>query len=87
MGRLIREVKPVYPPIARQARIQGMVVLEAQISKDGKIESLQLVSGHPILAAAAIDAVRQWRYSPYLLNGEPVAVDTQIRLNFTLAGN
>jgi protein TonB len=85
-GLLIRRVNPVYPPLARQARIQGMVLLQAQISKDGSIENLQLISGHPMLAPAAIEAVKQWKYKPYLLNGEPVEVDTQVQVNFTLAG-
>lgn len=85
-GLLIRKVNPVYPPLARQARISGTVVLRAVISKDGSIENLSLVSGHPMLAPAAIDAVRQWKYKPYLLNGEPVEVDTEVQVNFTLAG-
>src|SRR5882757_5349562 len=85
-GLKVRDVKPNYPPLARQARIQGTVVLHAVISKDGSIEGLTLVSGHPMLAPAAIDAVKQWRYKPYLLNGEPVEVDTEVQVNFTLAG-
>jgi periplasmic protein TonB len=85
-GLLIRKVNPVYPPLARQARISGTVILRAVISKDGSIENLSLVSGHPMLAPAAIDAVRQWKYKPYLLNGEPVEVDTEVQVNFTLAG-
>jgi periplasmic protein TonB len=85
-GLLIRKVPPTYPPLARQARIQGVVILQAQISKDGTIQNLQLISGHPMLAPAAIEAVKQWRYKPYLLNGEPVEVDTQVQVNFTLAG-
>ena len=85
-GLLVRKVNPVYPPLARQARIQGVVILQAQISKDGNIENLQLISGHPMLAPAAIDAVRQWKYRPYLLNGEPVEVETQVQVNFTLSG-
>jgi periplasmic protein TonB len=85
-GLLIRRVNPTYPPLARQARIQGTVILQAQISKDGSIENLTLVSGHPMLAPAAIEAVKQWKYKPYLLNGEPVEVDTQVQVNFTLAG-
>jgi len=85
-GLLIRKVNPVYPPLARQARISGTVVLRAVISKDGSIENLALVSGHPMLAPAAIDAVKQWKYRPYLLNGEPVEVDTEVLVNFTLAG-
>jgi periplasmic protein TonB len=85
-GLLIRKVNPTYPPLARQARISGTVVLRAVISKDGSIENLQLISGHPMLAPAAIDAVKQWKYKPYLLNGEPVEVDTEVQVNFTLAG-
>jgi protein TonB len=85
-GWKVRDVKPNYPPLARQARIQGTVVLHAVISKDGSIEGLTLVSGHPMLAPAAIDAVKQWKYKPYLLNGEPVEVDTEVQVNFTLAG-
>ena len=85
-GLLIRKVSPTYPPLARQARIQGTVILQAQISKDGSIQNLQLISGHPMLAPAAIEAVRQWKYKPYLLNGEPVEVETQVQVNFTLAG-
>ena len=85
-GLLVRKVNPSYPPLARQARIQGVVILQAQISKDGNIENLQLVSGHPMLAPAAIEAVKQWKYKPYLLNGEPVEVETQVQVNFTLAG-
>jgi protein TonB len=85
-GLLIKKVQPNYPPLARQARIQGQVLLQAQISKDGSIENLSLISGHPMLAPAAIEAVKQWRYKPYMLNGEPVAVDTQVVVNFTLSG-
>ena len=85
-GLLIKKVQPNYPPLARQARIQGDVVLQAEISKDGTIQNLQLVSGHPMLAPAAIEAVRQWRYRPYLLNGEPVAVETQVLVKFSLSG-
>ena len=85
-GLLIRKVNPTYPPLARQARISGTVVLRAVISKDGSIENLSLVSGHPMLAPAAIEAVKQWKYKPYLLNGEPVEVDTEVQVNFTLAG-
>jgi len=86
-GLLVRKVPPAYPPLARQARIQGTVVLQAQISKNGDIENLQLVSGHPMLAPAAIEAVKQWKYKPYLLNGEPVEVETTVQVNFTLAGS
>lgn len=83
-GSLIRKVEPKYPPLAIAARIQGSVVLAAVISKAGTIENLKLVSGHPMLVAAAIDAVRQWQYRPYLLNGEVIEVETQITVNFTM---
>lgn len=85
-GNLIHRIQPKYPSLARQARIQGQVSLRAIISHDGRIENLQVVNGHPLLVQAAIDAVRQWRYRPYMLNGEPVEVETQITVNFTLAG-
>jgi TonB family protein len=85
-GLLIHRVQPMYPPLARQARIQGAVILQAEIGKDGTIENLRLISGHPLLVQAAMDAVKQWRYKPYFLYGEPVAVETQITVNFTLAG-
>jgi len=85
-GLLIKKVTPNYPPLARQARIQGTVVLQAEISKEGTIQNLQLISGHAMLAPAAIEAVKQWRYKPYLLNGEPVAVETQVVVNFSLSG-
>jgi protein TonB len=85
-GFLVHQVKPVYPPLARQARIQGAVLLQAIIGKDGSIENLRLVSGHPMLAPAAIEAVRQWRFKPYTLNREPVEVQTEITVNFVLGG-
>jgi protein TonB len=85
-GNLIRKVQPAYPPLARSARIQGTVVLQAVISKAGAIENLRLLSGHPMLAPAAIEAVRQWLYRPYILNNEPVEVETQVTVNFSLAG-
>jgi len=80
-------VQPNYPALARSARVQGSVVLRAVISRAGTIENLQVLSGHPLLTSAAIDAVRQWRYRPYILNGEPVEVETQVTVNFLLAGN
>jgi len=86
-GNLIRRVEPVYPPLARSARIQGSVVLAALISRAGTIENLRAISGHPMLVPAAIDAVRQWQYRPYILNSEPIEVETQITVNFTLGGN
>ena len=86
-GTLIRRVQPVYPPLARSARIQGSVVLAAVISKAGTIENLTLISGHPMLVPAALQAVSQWRYRPYVLNGEAIEVDTQITVNFILGQN
>jgi periplasmic protein TonB len=86
-GSLIRMVKPTYPPLARSARIEGPVVLEALINKAGTIQNLHATSGHPLLIPAALDAVRQWQYRPYILNGKPIEVETQITVNFTLSGN
>ena len=83
-GMLIRKVEPTYPPLARAARIQGSVVLAAVISKAGTIDNLRLISGHPMLVPAAINAVSQWRYRPYVLNGDVIEVDTQITVNFLL---
>jgi len=85
-GQLINKVTPQYPQIARSARIGGKVVLAATISKNGTIEGLHVVSGHPMLINAAMDAVRQWRYKPYILNGEPVEVETTVEVNFSLGG-
>jgi len=86
VGLLIKKVPPQYPDDAKQARIQGQVVLQAEIDKNGDIENLTLISGHPALAPAAVEAVKQWKYKPYLLNGEPMKVETQIIVNFTLSG-
>lgn len=86
-GNLIRRVEPVYPPLARTAHIQGPVVVYALISKVGTMENVRAVSGHPLLVPATIDAVSQWRYRPYILNGEPIEVETQITVNFYLSGN
>jgi len=86
-GSLIRRVQPVYPPLARMARIQGPVVVAAVISKEGVMERVQAISGHPMLVPAAVDAVSQWRYKPYILNGEAIEVETQITVNFVLGAN
>ena len=83
-GLLMHKVLPAYPPIARQARIEGTVVLAAVISKYGVIENLRVVSGQPMLQQAARDAVQQWRYRPYMLNSEPVAVETTVNVIFSL---
>jgi len=81
-GRLIYRVEPTYPPVAQQAHIQGAVVLAALIDRGGNIQSLQVVSGHPLLVRAAIDAVKQWRYQPLLVNGQPIEVETTVTVNF-----
>jgi protein TonB len=86
-GNLIYRVQPNYPPLARQARIQGTVELRAIISKMGTIENLTVVSGHAMLVSSAVEAVKQWRYRPYLLNGEPIEVETEITVNFILGGS
>ena len=83
-GLLIRKVMPQYPPIARSVRLSGTVVLAATISKDGTIANLRVVSGPAMLQQAAMEAVSQWRYRPYLLNGEPVDVETSVNVIFTL---
>jgi protein TonB len=85
-GNLIHRVQPEYPALAKMTRVQGVVVLHAVISKLGTIEGLEVISGPPALVQASVDAVRQWRYRPYYLNDEPVEVDTQVTLNFVLAG-
>jgi len=84
-AKLIRQPKPVYPPLAKQARIQGVVRLQAIIGSDGTIRNLQVITGHPLLIPSALEAVKQWAYHPTLLNGEPVEVITQIDVNFTLS--
>jgi protein TonB len=83
-GLLIQKILPVYPPIARAARVEGTVVLAAVISKNGVIENLRVVSGNPMLQQAALAAVEQWRYRPYMLNGDPVAVETTVNVIFSL---
>jgi periplasmic protein TonB len=84
IGLLIHKVVPEYPPIPRTMHIEGTVVLQATISKSGTIENLHVASGPAMLQQAAVDAVRQWQYKPYLLNGEPVEVETTINVEFKL---
>src|SRR5438270_12529497 len=81
-GLKLNAPNPTYPQMARIAHIQGDVVLQATISKTGTVENLRAVQGHPILIQAALDAVRQWKYKPYILNGEPVEVETTIKVQF-----
>lgn len=83
-GNLIHRVEPPYPPIARQIRLQGTVVLRAMIGSDGNIERIQVISGHPILVQAARNAVSQWRYRPYFLNGMAIPVETEVTVKFNL---
>jgi protein TonB len=85
-GLLLNPIRPIYPEIAKQAHIQGTVVIEATISRQGTIENLQVAEGPPMLRRAAMDAVAAARYRPFLLNGEPVEVQTSIRVIFSLGG-
>jgi protein TonB len=84
-ARIVYQPKPEYPELARMTRTEGAVEFEAVIGKDGTIEQLKVLKGHPLLVKAALEAVRQWRYQPTLLNGEPVEVITEITVNFKLA--
>ena len=83
-GLVLKRVQPRYPTQALQMRIQGPVQLQATITKNGDIVNLKVVSGDSVLAHAAQEAVRQWKYKPYYLNGEPVQIETQILVNFKL---
>jgi TonB family protein len=83
-GQLIHKVQPVYPEEARQAKIQGTVLLDAVIGKEGAIVRLKPLSGNPMLIPAAVGAVQQWRYKPYMRDGQPVEVETAITVNFAL---
>ncbi|MGA8222385.1 MAG: energy transducer TonB [Candidatus Acidiferrales bacterium] len=83
---LVHQMMPVYPPIAKTAHISGTVILHAIIGKDGTVQNLEYVSGPPLLMKSAMDAVRQWRYKPTMLNGDPVEVDTTISVVFSLGG-
>jgi len=82
-GHLLRKVNPPYPIAAREARIQGAVVLNVSIQKDGKVGKVRVLSGHPLLAQAAVQAVKGWIYEPFRLNGEPVDAETQVTVNFS----
>jgi protein TonB len=81
---VLTKVPPQYPPEAKDAHIQGVVLMNVIVDKEGNVANIQLISGHPLLAPAAIDAVKQWKYKPYLLNESPVEVETQVHVNFTL---
>jgi protein TonB len=83
-GLVVKKVAPEYPAQARQLRIEGAVQLEMTVNKDGSVTAVKVLGGHPMLARAAVDAVKQWKYRPYLLNGQPVEIETQITVNFKL---
>lgn len=83
-GNLIYKTLPIYPPIAREAHVEGTVILQATVSKSGTIENLRVISGSAVLQQAALDAVRTWRYRPYLLDGQPVQVETTVNVVFKL---
>lgn len=83
-GMLVRRIEPRYPPAALIARVEGPVKIKAIISREGIIQQAEVLTGSPLLTGAALDAIRQWRYKPYILNGEPVEVETQITVNFVL---
>jgi len=85
-ANLISQVPPVYPEVAKQARIQGVVVLEVEINKEGSVDNARVLSGHPLLTQAALDAVKQWRYKPTFMNNEPVPVVTTVMVNFPFTG-
>jgi protein TonB len=85
-GLLIQKTSPVYPQIAREARVSGTVVIQATISKTGAIQNLRAVSGPTMLRQPALDAVKTWRYKPYMLDGEPVDVETTVSVTFSLGG-
>jgi uncharacterized protein (TIGR02246 family) len=83
-GRLVSRIEPLYPPLARQTRVAGLVKLHALIGKDGRLKKVEVVSGHPLLIQSAMDAVKQWQYEPTLLRGKTVVVDTEIDVIFSL---
>ena len=84
-GLLIKKVTPDYPVAARESHIQGTVLVQVEIDTNGDVKDLKLVSGHPMLAPAALEAVKKWKYKPYLLNGQAVAVETEVVVNFSLS--
>jgi len=83
-GLILKKIQPSYPEEAKKKRIQGVVILDADISKDGDVTRLSVISGDPLLAQPAMDAVRQWKYKPYLRNGQALDIDTQVQIDFTL---
>ncbi len=85
-AKLISKVDPEYPPLAKQARISGTVLLQITVNEQGDVSSVKILRGHPLLVRSAVDAVRQWKYAPTILNGEPVPVIATVTVNFTLQG-
>ena len=83
--KLLRRVPPEYPMLAQQARVQGMVVLDAKVGPDGRVSSVEVLAGNPLLIEAAVEAVRQWRYQPLLLNGVPAAFVLNVTISFSFA--
>ncbi|RPH76352.1 MAG: energy transducer TonB [Nitrospiraceae bacterium] len=83
-SRLIRKVEPVYPELAKRARVSGIVMLEVNVDEEGSVANVRVIRGHPLLDQSAIDAVKQWKYSPTLLNGEPVPVIATVTVIFNL---
>jgi protein TonB len=83
-GMVIRQVKPVYPHTALITHTEGIVVLRAIVGKDGTVQDLRVISGSPLLVSSAVDAVRQWQFKPYFLNGLPIEVETQVTVNFVI---
>jgi len=83
-AKIINQPAPAYPELAKAARIQGTVRLDAIVAKDGKVQNLTVISGHPLLVPSALQAVTQWVYQPTLMNGEPTEVETEVDVNYTL---
>jgi protein TonB len=83
-ARLLKQIPPAYPPLARTARVQGAVIIDATIAESGAVEDLIVVEGHPMLIAAALEAVQQWRYEPAKLNGIPTRSSVRVTVNFRL---
>jgi protein TonB len=86
VGLLVQRTQPIYPPIAKSARVEGRVLLKATISATGIIKDVQVVSGPPMLRQSAVDAVRTWRYKPYKLDNQPVDAETTVEVVFSLLG-
>jgi len=84
-SKLIRRVEPSYPELAKRARVQGIVILQVTVDETGSVGAIKIIRGHPLLSPPALEAVRQWKYSPTILNGEPVQVVATVTVNFVLS--